>query len=201
MENDEWEMFNLSPLFDLPESSELNINLEEEDSIADSDSKIETPSYSPLSISTPSSPESHTQSILDSDQDELIVPPTLSIMKIPTFKIIGDNVDKGIKPRHETIDCHSRSLHYFHSCAVMDRVDMSAFDDNNGLPHIGEINIKELLPNEDDHASLVSTTTVLMMRVVQKYLPFFKKNLTQVQKHIKHCYSVEMAKKSTVVSN
>ena len=41
-----------------------------------------------------------------------------------TFKIIGDNLDKNVKPRDMRIDFQTRSLHYFHACAVQDRIDL-----------------------------------------------------------------------------
>ena len=41
------------------------------------------------------------------------------------FKIVGDNIDKTVKPRHETLHQRSQSLHYFHAYAVRDRIDFS----------------------------------------------------------------------------
>ena len=39
------------------------------------------------------------------------------------FKIVGDNVDKDIRPSFQRIDYRTRSLHYFHAYAMLDRVD------------------------------------------------------------------------------
>lgn len=44
---------------------------------------------------------------------------------LPTFKIVGDNIDKTVRPRQETSDSHTKSLHYFHSYAVKDRVGVT----------------------------------------------------------------------------
>ena len=45
------------------------------------------------------------------------------------FKLVGDNIDKTIRPRHKTIDMKSQSLHYFNAYAVLDRVNLSLFSD------------------------------------------------------------------------
>ena len=42
------------------------------------------------------------------------------------FKIVGDNIDKNVRPRHQSIDTRTKSLHYFHAFAVLDWVDLSS---------------------------------------------------------------------------
>jgi len=54
------------------------------------------------------------------------LPPNL---QWPGFKIVGDNVDKNIKPSLQRITHQTKSLHYFHSCAVKDRVNLSSASD------------------------------------------------------------------------
>ena len=39
------------------------------------------------------------------------------------FNLVGDNVDKKVKPRHMRSDNQSKDLHYFHLYALRDRVD------------------------------------------------------------------------------
>ena len=42
------------------------------------------------------------------------------------YKLIGDNVDKGLKARFMRVEDHgNQSLHYFHACAIQNRVDLS----------------------------------------------------------------------------
>lgn len=36
----------------------------------------------------------------------------------PTYKLVGDNIDKSVKPREMRIDHQTHSLHYFHTYAV-----------------------------------------------------------------------------------
>ena len=46
------------------------------------------------------------------------------------FRIIGDNIDKNIKPRYYRSNKQVCSLHYYHSYALKDRIDLSAMSDS-----------------------------------------------------------------------
>ena len=46
------------------------------------------------------------------------------------FRIIGDNIDKNVKPRFYRMESQVRSLHYYHSYALLDRIDLSAASDS-----------------------------------------------------------------------
>ncbi len=84
------------------------------ESDTDSPSSPDTPVYSDMTFSD------------SSDIDEFLGPKrTLSCTRLPTFKIVGDNIDKTIRPREMRSDHQTRSLHYFHSYAVRDRIDIS----------------------------------------------------------------------------
>ena len=39
-----------------------------------------------------------------------------------TYQIVGDNIDKNVKPKTMTSEHQTRSLHYFHAYAVRDRI-------------------------------------------------------------------------------
>lgn len=175
------EILDLSTLFaDISDSaSHYNSTCEEKDSYFDSDSNLsaDTPAYSPFTTDSPaSSPEMSTHS--DVEPEVILTPP---VRKIPTFKLVGDNVDKTVKPRHETMDSHAKLLHYFHCFAVRDRDDMSSFEDDPGLPEFGDINVNEVLPTEDDCAMMTNNMMILMMRIIQNHILFFKK-----VKHVEH---------------
>lgn len=45
------------------------------------------------------------------------------------FKIIGDNIDKNVKPRNYRSNKQVRSLHYYHSYALRDRVSIAEVSD------------------------------------------------------------------------
>ncbi len=79
------------------------------------------------------------------------------------FKIVGDNVDKSVKPRHETLEATSQSLHFFHAFAVKDRVDLSQCTDVAPLEP-EEIKVAEFLPTASDISILLERFKVLIMR-------------------------------------
>ncbi len=72
--------------------------------------------------SSPSSSESRNTS---PDIDAFLgpeSPPAAGVLT--TFKIVGDNIDKNVKPRDMRSDYQTRSLHYFHAYAVRDRLNL-----------------------------------------------------------------------------
>ena len=63
------------------------------------------------------------------------------------FKLIGDNIDKNVHRSFQRLNYTTQSLHYFHTYALLDRVDFSVLSDE---PPKGEINFNTLLPNDED---------------------------------------------------
>ena len=116
-----------------------------------------------------------------------------------TFKLVGDNIDKTIKPRDMRIDHQTQSLHYFHSFAVKDRVNFSSLPNTISLINPPEIDLQCFLPTADDQLVLEENLCVLISRMVVQYIPFFRRCTSKVKQHIDHPYSKEMARKSTVV--
>ena len=118
-----------------------------------------------------------------------------------TFKIIGDNLDKNVKPRDMRSDFQTRSLHYFHACAVEDRIDLSGFSGDVTIPDIQSIQLCNLLPSDSDRAAMKNNFGIHIARVLVKYVTFFQK-LGQKNdlRHIKHKFWKEMSQKSKVVS-
>ena len=96
----------------------------------DNESMISTDSSQP----SPSSPEHSTTSQHSSEsvESEMDVDAFLGpeyhpcTPRLLTYRIVGDNIDKNIKPRNMTSDHQTRSLHYFHAYAVRDRIDLSS---------------------------------------------------------------------------
>ena len=76
-----------------------------------------------------------------------------------SYKIIGDNVDKNIVPRYIRSDNKVKSLHYYHSYAVKDRINTDSFGDvqpiSNSQSHYTVV--KSLLPSPSDDATLVQS--------------------------------------------
>lgn len=118
----------------------------------------------------------------------------------PGFKIVGDNIDKHVKPREMRVDAQSKSLHYFNFYAAKSRVDMSKLEDQPCLPDFASFDPEKLLPTKQDHEVILSNFKVHITRVLRKYFPFFKEFASGVKKHIKHKYYKEMSQQSQVVS-
>ena len=114
------------------------------------------------------------------------------------FKIVGDNIDKNVRPRYMRSDKQTRSLHYFNSYAVLDRVDCSKLSAT--APHIHQpMDYEKILPMEDDLQQLMQNCTVLVTRILVEFLPFLGQLKDAVCHHIPHAESKAMAKKSVVV--
>ena len=118
---------------------------------------------------------------------------------IKTFKLIGENIDKHVKPRDMRSDyqVHDLHVHYFHVYGVRDRIDLSSFPDNPALPDITSIILNLILPTatHENVSILVACTLKKYM-----YMPFFTRFGTGLERHIRHQYYDEMSKKSEVVS-
>ena len=153
----------------------------------------ETPPFSPM---TASSIDSVSASSISGVSD---ISTTIPVQIHPSFKLVGDNVDKTIKPREETYESHSKSLHHFHSFAVKDRIDTSGLTDDPSLPDVDSCDVESVLPTTADHTILKKDMTVLMSRMIHKHLKFFNKHV-KTERHIAHCFSKEMSSKSEVVS-
>ena len=77
------------------------------------------------------------------------------------FKIVGDNIDKNIRPSMQRLTHQTRSLHHFHSYAMKDRVDWSKVSD---IAHSPELDITSFLMNEKDWDKFKGDCEVLISR-------------------------------------
>ncbi len=139
----------------------------------------EAPPYSPLTT-LPSSPNSSAMASAPSSSgtiSELLAwlpeESHVSTRACPTFKIVGDNIDKYVKPREMRIDAQASMLHYFNMYAVRDRLDVSDLPDDAALPDLSSVRVEKVLPDSEDHTALRSNFTVLVGRVLKKHMPFF----------------------------
>ena len=118
------------------------------------------------------------------------------------FKLVGDNIDKTVKPRYMTSERQTQSLHYFHSYAVRDRVDCSNLSDSppsTTCPPIDEL-CQKLLPSKNDTEALNTNFATHVARILINNLPAMKFAFDDVVDwHIIHQYYAEMGKKSEVV--
>lgn len=75
------------------------------------------------------------------------------------FKIVGDNIDMNVVPRHKRIDKQTKSLHFFQTFAARDCLDLSsASEDPNPFLYkpVSELPINDLLPSVSDDMTLLN---------------------------------------------
>ena len=120
------------------------------------------------------------------------------------FRLCGDNIDKSVCRRHLRSDRKNLSLHYFHTYAVANRVDVSHLSDVS--VHISELASIQYIPNSvlprlGDDTKIKENIATLVSRVLFWYLDFLKLSFDGViEWHIQHKYYTEMSSKSEVVS-
>ena len=146
----------------------------------------EAPPYSPIQRSTPLSPSTvqaspDTSQIEDpsnhlEEQESTVQvsqdanhgsdhPPESESPRCGTtwcgFKVVGDNIDKNVHPRHESLDQHTRSLHYFNCYAVKDRIDLGSLSDLKPLVDISQVDLTQLLPQKEDIEGIIENMAIL----------------------------------------
>ena len=77
------------------------------------------------------------------------------------FVIVADNIDKNVRASFQRVDHTTTSLHHVNTYAVKDRVDLSGLSD---VPQSQHIDVKSLLPSEDDHAAIRSEFEIFVSR-------------------------------------
>lgn len=73
---------------------------------------------------------------------------------------MGDSIDKNFHRRFQCVDYTTRSFHYFHSYAVLDRVDYSSLSD---IPR-GEITLDRVLPNSNNVTQIKQILSILVTK-------------------------------------
>ena len=108
-----------------------------------------------------------------------------------------DNIDKGVKPRHQRIDAQTKTLHYVQVCGVKDWIDYSKL--SSSPPSPGH-SICSIIPTTSDYQILKDNFTIFVARFIVKYIPYYSEDLKGLAtSHILHEYSCEMAMKAEVV--
>ena len=91
--------------------------------------------------------------------------------KYPTFKIVGDNIDKTIKPRYMRSDHQSKLLHYFHHYAVQDRVNMFTLSDIPPCPPKVTKSLPEsILPSQADNQVLSENFAIHISHILASHM-------------------------------
>ena len=115
------------------------------------------------------------------------------------YKLIGDNIDKNVKPRDMRADHQTMSLHYFNVYAVQDRFDLGHLSNESRILDHGDVDLSNLLPTAKDYDALSNNLSVLISRVLVNNFAQLSEYAMVVTKHINHKYS-QMSTKSNIVS-
>ena len=212
MQAEHEEPMQLTPVPSVPQSPSLSgemfespgdIHLEPRDtSLLSSGSNLCTP------LNSTNRSDSHFLEDVPDSSTFVVPPPTstpvsssASVVKSNWygFKLVGDNLDKSIKPREMREDHQKRMLHCFHMYGVSDRINLSSFSDIEPQFLIEEFQHKKILPSKGDSELLVQNIATLTVRILCRHVPFFQQLDKVVVPHIEHDLSKEMARSSEVV--
>ena len=83
---------------------------------------------------------------------------------------------------------------------MRDRLDLSGVSNKTPVPDVSAIRLESLLPSTSDENAIVNNFSILIGRVLSKYIPYFDK-FKCLERHIRHDFTDEMSKKSEVVSS
>ena len=82
------------------------------------------------------------------------------------FRLVGDNIDKTIKPRDMRLDHQSKQLHYFHVYAMKDRINFRHLENRPRLINPEELDLNLFLPSAEDAVTLAANYQVLITRIL-----------------------------------
>lgn len=86
------------------------------------------------------------------------------------FKIVGDNIDKNVRPQHQSVDTRTQSLHYFHAFAALDHVNLSLHSEIRPNVNLTEFDLQCLLSSPEDLDKLKINFEVHIARIITKYI-------------------------------
>ena len=116
------------------------------------------------------------------------------------FKIVIDNIDMNLRPRHQTFERQTQSIHYVNAYAVRDRID---FKDESAMLTLENTTVSadSLLFSVYDRASIMTNFVILAGRILYNAIPALQSIPNLLTEHIKHSQYKEMSSKSQTVSD
>ena len=95
-------------------------------------------------------------------------------LKRKGYRLCGDNIDKNIHNRHLRSDRRNQSVYFFHVYAVENRIEVSHLSDMSMPRPISDLDriSYEVLPKTSDDLAMRNTISILISRVLCKYLDF-----------------------------
>lgn len=117
------------------------------------------------------SPCSHDATDVHQEDGQQLQPPMATATQpLYGYCIIGDNIDKNVRPRHQTLSSQTRSLHMFHAYAALDRIDLLGLSDQPPPLDVPvSIDPDVLLPQQSDMDCALSRCTTLMSRYIHRH--------------------------------
>ena len=118
----------------------------------------------------------------------------------PDYIIVVDNVDKNVSPRDMRVGNQMKSLHYFHSYAVQDRVSLGSLSGDGHVSDIKTLAASAMFPTVGECIRIRTNYIILAARVIVSNLfhfVFLQKCVTQ---YIPHTFSKKTVEKSVTVS-
>lgn len=103
-----------------------------------------------------------------------------------------------IYARVQSKDSTNQSIHWTHQYAVLDKVKNNLADPREPQKRISEIQLVERLPEQDVQNCLKNRWTVLVSRVICKYLKTFTNFQDVVVHYIPHSDTDVMSEKSSI---
>ena len=115
------------------------------------------------------------------------------------FKFWGDNVDKQRKVRHLRCDNKGGMVHMFSLLAGRSRTPAPLLLHSGGqMSALDSLTEDSFLPTPSDVTEIKGNLVYIISRVLTTYIDGLVPLSKFVPKHILHCYSKEMSKKSEV---
>ena len=110
----------------------------------------------------------------------------------------GDNIDKSVNARYQTLGILKQVSHYFNSYAVLDRCDFTHLPEFQ--PHVdrNSFDVTCLLQSNNNFVEMLCNLSILVGKMLTTFIPGFAK-YKSISGHKKHKYSTEMESKSDVV--
>ena len=116
-------------------------------------------------------------------------------------RLVGDNIDYHVQARYQSTKRTNQSIHWTQQYAVLDRIDVSLLDNSKPQMKLKDLQLANVLPSHDVLNIFKRNCSILVSRVISKYIDSFKHVRDCVIRHIPHKNSKEMSQKSNIVSH
>ena len=115
------------------------------------------------------------------------------------FQFVGDNVAKHKGVRDARSDHHGQLVHMYSLLAVKARIPPPPPLPDFSPPDLCKLEPSYFLPSPADVSAIRINLTVLVSRILTKYIKVLQSQKRSVTAHIPHVHSAEMAQRSDIV--